>query len=143
MLAGATGLNPSFTAPEVAADTELTFEVTVSDGAHTAKDSVNVLVKDLGGVGGSGGTAGSGGAPNGGAGGIANGGSAGDGGDGGLATGTSADGGGGYGGKDLVVTACTCTTAGDTAPSRTGALLAPLLGALALVLRRRRRSPQG
>lgn len=38
---------PTFTAPEVTADTVLTFALTVSDGAAIAQDSVNVTVKNV------------------------------------------------------------------------------------------------
>ena len=44
-LAGAGAMNASFKAPEVAADTTLTFEVTVSDGKLSSTAKVNVVVE--------------------------------------------------------------------------------------------------
>jgi len=64
------------------------------------------------------------------------------GGPGGSADGGGGAGGDGTGGRDIVVTACTCTTAGSH-PSGGGALLAPLLGALAFLTRRERRRSIG
>jgi Ca2+-binding RTX toxin-like protein len=43
-LSGANGATPSFTAPDMAANTTLTFQVAVSDGTNTTYDTVNVLV---------------------------------------------------------------------------------------------------
>jgi hypothetical protein len=55
---GADTLTPGFLAPEVAADTTLTFRLTVSDGKATVSDTVDVVVHDLmGPTGGSGGSA--------------------------------------------------------------------------------------
>src|SRR5690606_166466 len=47
-LAGADSAQPTFTAPEVAADTELRFALTVTDndGAQSAPDDVAVVVRD-------------------------------------------------------------------------------------------------
>jgi hypothetical protein len=45
-LAGANTLTPSFTAPQVSADTLLTFRLNVSDGALVASDTVNVTVRN-------------------------------------------------------------------------------------------------
>ncbi|HEX8704802.1 MAG TPA: PKD domain-containing protein, partial [Myxococcaceae bacterium] len=47
-LAGGNTANPTFTAPNVAADTVLTFQVTVSDGALSATDTVSVTVRNVG-----------------------------------------------------------------------------------------------
>jgi len=47
-LAGSGSAEPNFIAPEVEADTTLTFELTVSDGAGSATDQVAVLVKPAG-----------------------------------------------------------------------------------------------
>ncbi|MFO0593146.1 MAG: MYXO-CTERM sorting domain-containing protein, partial [Polyangiaceae bacterium] len=46
---------PTFTAPMVDADTTLTFQLLVGDGMLLANDTVNVLVKDVTGMGGAGG----------------------------------------------------------------------------------------
>jgi hypothetical protein len=114
---------------------------------------------------GNGGNTGTGGAGNGGntgTGGAGNGGNTGTGGAGnggttttdtttstGTTTDTTADGGGGSGGaggeggtggKDLIVTACTCETVGSSGPSQSSAFLAPLFGAAAFLIRRRRRA---
>jgi Ca2+-binding RTX toxin-like protein len=43
-LSGADGATPTFTAPDMAANTTLTFQVAVSDGTNTTYDTVNVLV---------------------------------------------------------------------------------------------------
>jgi len=51
-LQGAATATPSFTAPEVAADTDLTFELTVTDqNGLTATDTVTATVRNLGGAG--------------------------------------------------------------------------------------------
>jgi hypothetical protein len=46
-LQGANTANPSFTAPFVNAETTLTFELTVSDGALSSTDTVSISVKDM------------------------------------------------------------------------------------------------
>ncbi|MDY7227082.1 myxosortase-dependent M36 family metallopeptidase [Hyalangium rubrum] len=46
-LSEASTAQPGFTAPEVTADTVLTFELTVSDGALSATDTVNITVRDV------------------------------------------------------------------------------------------------
>ncbi len=46
---GTDTLTPSFTAPQVNADTPLTFRLSVSDGIVTVSDTVVVTVRDLGG----------------------------------------------------------------------------------------------
>ncbi len=47
-LTGATTAKPTFTAPDVAADTTLTFELTVTDNkGAVAKDTVNIAVKNI------------------------------------------------------------------------------------------------
>ncbi|WP_225408769.1 myxosortase-dependent M36 family metallopeptidase [Stigmatella hybrida] len=43
-LTGATAAQPTFTAPEVEADTALTFQLTVSDGTLTSSDTVTITV---------------------------------------------------------------------------------------------------
>jgi MYXO-CTERM domain-containing protein len=109
MLSNPAAASPTFTAPQVAADTTLTFEVAVDDGIATDTDSVNVLVLDaVGGAGGAGGVGGgmgtgglggfggAGGVGVGGAGGLGTGGFGGFGGAGGM--GTGGEGGGGVGG---------------------------------------------
>lgn len=48
---GTDTLTPGFTAPQVAADTPLTFELAVSDGIVTVTDTVVVTVRDLDGTG--------------------------------------------------------------------------------------------
>jgi len=74
MLASADSSTPSFVAPSVAADTTLTFQLSVSDGKGSTSDTVNVLVhpgtssgngQGGAGVGGGGGDGGSGGATDG------------------------------------------------------------------------------
>ncbi len=126
MLVDATTPKPSFTAPQVNADTTLTFQLVVSDPTHSGMDTVNVLVQDLGGTGGTGGGTGGGTTmPTGGSGGDIGGG-----GSGGGTTGTSD--------TDLIVTACTCDVPGERTPRSVGALFAPLLGAAAWLLRRRK-----
>ncbi|MBK8257751.1 MAG: M36 family metallopeptidase [Polyangiaceae bacterium] len=131
VLANAASLAPSFTAPEVAADTTLTFELTVSDGVNSDTDSVSVLVKDLSGSGGS-----AGGASNGGSdGGASDGGSS----DGGSSDGGSSDGGASDGGGRNPVNSCTCRMAGGDSHGP-GALLSPLLGFVLFLARRRQRA---
>jgi hypothetical protein len=51
-LAGADTATPSFSAPQVVADTPLRFQLTVSDGALSASDEMEVLVQDVPGGGG-------------------------------------------------------------------------------------------
>ncbi len=133
MLSGSTTPKASFTAPQVDADTTLTFDLSVFDPTHTSADSVNVLVLDNTGTGGTGGgvnPTGGGGSgttvPVGGGGGAIGG------------SGGSGGSGGGSGEEDLIVTACTCDVPGERAPRNLGALFAPLLGAAAWLLRRRR-----
>jgi hypothetical protein len=131
MLSGSTTPKASFTAPQVDADTTLTFDLSVFDPTHTSADSVNVLVLDNTGTGGTGGgvnpTGGGGSGTTVPVGGGAIGGSGGSGGSG-----------GGSSEEDLIVTACTCDVPGERAPRNLGALFAPLLGAAAWLLRRRR-----
>jgi len=45
-LSSTTDQNPAFTAPDVTADTELVFSVTVSDGTATATDTVTITITD-------------------------------------------------------------------------------------------------
>jgi large repetitive protein len=131
-LSNAASATPELTAPLVDADTTLTFQITVNNGAQIATDTVNVLVKDTStGTGGAGGDGGNG--------------AGGDGGDGGNGAGGNGAGGGdgGAGGDDtleLTVTACTCRTAGG-APLEGTAAGASALGLLALLMRRRRTRP--
>jgi MYXO-CTERM domain-containing protein len=47
-LSGANTAAPGFTAPSVTADTVLTFELTVSDGALSSKDTVSITVNNVG-----------------------------------------------------------------------------------------------
>jgi uncharacterized protein (TIGR03382 family) len=47
VLSSASDLSPTFTAPEVAADTDFTFQITVSDGAFSASATTTVTVKDV------------------------------------------------------------------------------------------------
>jgi MYXO-CTERM domain-containing protein len=47
-LSGANTAAPGFTAPSVTADTVLTFELTVSDGALSSKDTVSITVRNEG-----------------------------------------------------------------------------------------------
>lgn len=129
---------PTFTAPQVAADTTLTFEVLVDDGVLTATDTIDVLVLDVpmgsGGAGGGGGN-GTGGM---GTGGMGNGGD----GTGGMGAGGEGTGGsGGRGGSGLpdpgTEGGCDCEAAGaSSAP--TGSSFASLLAAALLYFRRRR-----
>ncbi len=44
VLSGSNGATPSFTAPNYVSNTELTFQVTVSDGVNTSIDTVKVMV---------------------------------------------------------------------------------------------------
>ncbi|MFO0592447.1 MAG: M36 family metallopeptidase [Polyangiaceae bacterium] len=115
---------PHFVAPQVAMDTQLTFALTVFDSnMNSGMDTMNVLVKDIPGTGGTGGEGASGG-----------GGSGASGGGGAGGGGTS-----GGGGKDLIVKACTCDIPGGATPTLpTGTFLAPLAGAFAWLLRRRK-----
>ncbi|MFY0574565.1 PKD domain-containing protein [Cystobacter fuscus] len=46
-LTGADTLTPSFAAPEVTADTDLVFKLSVSNGSHTVTDTVTVTVKNV------------------------------------------------------------------------------------------------
>jgi MYXO-CTERM domain-containing protein len=158
LLAGQTP-TPVFLAPEVAAPTLFTFEVTAGDGKGSSSDTVDVVVKPkpvvvgtggAGGEGGSGGMAGTGGA--GGSGGMAGSGG-GSGGMGGMGTGgstttttttttatTSSSGGegGDDGGEKPREGSCSCSAVGEgsdpTAPASAGALAA-LLG---LIFRKKR-----
>ncbi|MEZ4298523.1 MAG: M36 family metallopeptidase [Polyangiaceae bacterium] len=106
---------PTVTAPLVDADTTLTFEVTASNGNQVAKDTVDVLVKDIPGMS-------TGGAGGGGAGG-AEGGAGGQGGEGGSVL-------------DLEDNGCGCRTAGSSPENHPAAIAT--LGLMALLLRRRR-----
>ncbi len=132
MLSNPAIATPSFTAPQVAADTMLTFQVDVGDGVASANDTVNVLVLDVP-VGSTGsGTGGAGGMGTGGAGGMGTGGAGG--------AGTGGEGGsGGAGGSDEVDVGggCNCEAAGSSgAPG--GGWFAPMLAAVAVLLRRRK-----
>ncbi|UQA62764.1 M36 family metallopeptidase [Polyangium aurulentum] len=105
-------VSATFVAPDVLADTTLTFQVTVSDGLASSMDTVDVLVHPAvggggagggvggagGGVGGAGGADGGAGGGVGGAGGGAGGGVGGDGGAGGGVGGAGGGAGGGVGG---------------------------------------------
>jgi hypothetical protein len=158
-----TGVTPTFVAPDVMADTTLTFEVTVSDGIASDVDTVDVIVQPLGGVGGAGGGVGGagggvGGAGGGvgGAGGGVGGAGGGVGGAGGGAGGAGGGAGGGVGGAGggagggvggtggdgdgtAIEGGCACSVPGNEAPAPVrdagGSLLAI---AAALLLRRRR-----
>jgi MYXO-CTERM domain-containing protein len=146
---------PTFTAPQVAADTMLTFAVAVDDGIFTNTDTVNVLVLDVSGSGGAGGT-GAGGAGGTGAGGTGAGGTGtggtGTGGTGG--TGAGGTGTGGVGAMDASGTGavngsssggnnpdddggCGCEVAGESSAPK-GSAFASLFLAAALLFRRRR-----
>jgi MYXO-CTERM domain-containing protein len=113
VLSGDTTANPTFTAPDVAEDTTLTFEVTVSDGISTASDTVDILVKKGGGAGG------------GGQGGSGNGGEGGRGGTGQVPAPTD-DGG------------CGCSVVGEETSPVSSSSVASLLAMAALLFRRRR-----
>ncbi|UQA62765.1 M36 family metallopeptidase [Polyangium aurulentum] len=155
-------VSPTFTAPDVMADTTLTFEVTVSDGVDSDVDTVDVIVQPPGGVGGAGGGVGGAGGGVGGAGGGvggagggvggagggvggAGGGVGGAGGGVGGAGGAGGDAGGGVGGTGgdddglSIEGGCACSVPGTEAPAPVreagGSLLAL---AAALLLRRRR-----
>jgi len=119
----------TFMAPQVDADTPMAFQLQVSDASHSGTDTVNVLVKDIAGMGGTGG----------GTGGTSTGGTMGGGDTGGFEPpGGGGAGGGGSGDKDLIVKACTCDVPGKDTPSQTGALVLPLLALGTLLLRTRR-----
>lgn len=60
MLTGGTSAAPNFVAPSVMADTTLTFQLTVNDGAAMASDSVDILVQKGAGDGSTGGMGGMG-----------------------------------------------------------------------------------
>jgi len=88
--------NMSVTAPGVASDTDLTFQISVTDGTNTTIDTVTITVNDTGGGAGGGGGGGGGGA----------------GGDGGAGAG---DGGGGGDGDVESILNMTPASEGDTA----------------------------
>jgi MYXO-CTERM domain-containing protein len=129
-----------FTAPDVAADTVLTFEVTVSDGVASASDTVDVLVKKGSGAGGAGGMGGSG------MGGSGMGGSGmGGSGMGGSGMGGSGEGGvgeGGAGGGTRPTPGdeggCGCSVVGEETSPVSSSSVASLLAMAALLFRRRR-----
>jgi len=123
VISGVDAVKPTFTAPLVDADTQLTFQLLVGDGTVVATDEVNVFVKDIpvgtGGMDGAGGMTMTGGA--GGAGGMDMTGGAGG------TTDTVEIGGG-----------CNCRTSGD--PKQNGAPAAlSAIGLAALLVQRRRR----
>ena len=131
-LTDATATTPMFTAPVVAADTTLTFQVQVSDGAGATSDAVDILVNG-GGVGGAGGGGGQGGQGGG------DGGAGAQGGDnpGGAGPGpgpTSA----GVGGGSTPDEGCGCSVVGNSGSESKS--LAALLAAAALLIQRRRRA---
>ncbi|HRI69958.1 MAG TPA: hypothetical protein PK156_37270, partial [Polyangium sp.] len=143
-LNGSTSAMPNFVAPSVMADTVLTFELTVSDGADTATDSVDITVQPSASSGSGGSSASSGGAGTGGmgTGGGGIGGSMGVGGEGG--TGIGGEGGTGAapgtGGEDG---GCDCSIPGSNqhTPIRdAGSSLLAIVGAWLVRRRRQNRS---
>jgi hypothetical protein len=117
-LSNAASATTTFTAPEVEDDTTLRFEVAVSDGLSSAKDTVDVLVRPRGSAAPTTSSA-SGGGPD--AGGDGGGAGLGP----GLASGEPSDEG------------CGCAVAGDPGPGQTGSRAACLIAAAALAWRRR------
>ncbi len=155
-LSSTTIAKPTFTAPQVDADTLLTFQLGVGDGILAANDSVNVLVKDTsistGGAGGTGGMTGGSGGATGGAGGVGGA----TGGEGGTTTTTTTTGGPGGGGGatggegggtgtttngDEVQAAggCLCEAAGGSSPKDSAPAVFSALGLAAILVQRRRR----
>ena len=110
MLSDPANVKPTFTAPQVAADTVLTFTVAVNDGLLSDTSSVDVLVRDVPGSGGAGGTGG---------------------GSGGM------DAGGTGGNSPEDESGCDCELAGASSAPRGSAFAAFFLAA-ALLFRRRR-----
>jgi len=128
-IAGVALVSPKFTAPELAENDVLTFEVTVNDGKSSATDSVDVLVQKKSGSGGAGGAGGSG--------------------MGGSGMGGSGMGGSGMGGSDNTGGSapstpsdegCGCSVPGAESRPESAGALATLVAMAGALVRRRRRS---